>query len=444
MKRILLFCMLLLFATILKAQPAYPAAALNPALSRVEYFIDHDPGFGNGQLVTLPASTAVSNFQFQAVISGLTPGFHRFYIRTMDENGKWSQVYHSYFDNYAVPLYPSSSSPIPTIRKMEYFIDNDPGIGNAIEIPVTEAAQIAGHTAVVAISGLTAGVHRIFVRTQDGNGKWSLSYFAVFDNSQSLPYPAAPAPAADIQELEYFFDTDPGFGNGIPLSISPSANLAALSFDIPVAGLGEGQHHIYVRARQNPWSLSAVASFNMDVALPVTWLFVKGDLINGQSKISWATATEENTSHFVLEHSRNGAQFQDVSTVAAAGNSGSVRTYHAIHGNLEPGMHYYRIKQVDIDGKFSYSKVISLLNNDRLREATIAPNPVGDLLHLIEPVNVYINRLEIYDLNGRMIQVKSVENETKLISMPTSSLTPGQYFLKVYYRDAVKTFKILK
>ena len=443
MKRIIVLYTLVLFTTSVRAQPSYPVSTVKPNLSKLEYFFNSDPGFGNGQQVSLSPGTSAAGVQFQANLSGLAPGFHRLYVRAMDTDNRWSHSHNSYFDNYVVPVYPSAS-PSTVIRRMEYFVDIDPGFGLATEIPVSESAHISQQTATVSVAGLNSGVHQIFVRALDATGKWSLAYYGVFDNSLLLPYPAAPPAPGDISELEYFIDNDPGFGNGTKLAISPAANLNALSFDIPVTDLNEGAHHIYLRARQNPWSMAAVASFNLGTVLPVTWLYVKGELRAGKSTISWATAMEEDTDRFILEHSRNGSQFSEVATVAAAGNSGSIRNYQAEHGNLEPGMHYYRIRQVDVDGNYSYSKIISLLNNDRLREAVIAPNPVGDMLHLVEPQNIFVNKLEIYDVSGRLLQVKRVEGETKVISMNTSSLLQGQYFLKVYYKESSKTFAIVK
>lgn len=442
MKKIIHLATGLLFVTTISAQEPYPPAPGMSDLLRLEYFVDVDPGFGNGNPAALTGST-VNNFRFNADLTGLPPGFHRIYVRALDTRGHWGHTYNSYFDNYVVPLYPSAPV-IHTFQKLEFFIDTDPGIGNAMEIPLDANSVSIGQSVVIPVTGLAPGVHQVFVRALNADGKWSLTYYGIFDNSQATPYPALPAPAGDIRQLEYFIDTDPGFGNGTPLSFPAGPELVSMSFDIPLNNLSEGVHHIYIRGKQNPWSMTAVTSFQVGAVLPVTWLYVRGELRSGDGIIDWATASEENTDRFVVEHSRDGTVYTEVGTVAAAGNSSSVRSYKYTHSKPEPGMHYYRIRQVDIDGKFSYSKVITLLNRDQMREAVIAPNPVSDMVHLVEPSNRFIEKIEIYDMTGRLMQTKTLAAEFKAVSVNIPSLAIGQYLMKVYYKGETKTLNFIK
>lgn len=432
---------LLLYTTIAIAQVPYPPPAAPHRLVRLEYFVDVDPGYGNANSIELNGD--VNHMQFDADISGLESGFHRIYIRALDTEGNWGHTYSTFFDNYVVPLYPSQST-FPGIQRLEYFIDVDPGCGNGSEIPLDYQGAEIRQTALIPIPNLTPGVHSLYVRALNAQGDWGLTYFAVFDNSQAMPYPAAPAPAGDIQQLEYFIDTDPGFGNGTPLSFPAGPELVSMSFDIPLNNLSEGVHHIYIRGKQNPWSMTAVTSFQVGAVLPVTWLYVRGELRSGDAIIDWATASEENTDRFIVEHSRDGSVYTEIGTVAAAGNSTSGRSYKYTHSKPGPGMHYYRIRQVDIDGKFSYSKVITLLNRDQMREAVIAPNPVSDMVHLVEPSNRFIEKIEIYDMTGRLMQTKTLAAEFKVVSVNIPSLANGQYLMKVYYKGETKTLNFIK
>jgi hypothetical protein len=160
--------------------------------------------------------------------------------------------------------------------------------------------------------------------------------------------------------------------------------------------------------------------------------------------ISWATAMEENTKEFIVEYSVSGNDFKTLGQISAARNSSSSQTYSFVHNTPPQGFNYYRIKQVDIDGKFSYSKIITLFNADAQQIAVIGPNPVKDVLHIIEPKEVLMKKMKIYDMNGRMLMRKNVETESRVFGMSTGSLLNGNYILKVFYENRTKTFKIIK
>lgn len=445
MKKILVLFYGIISTTTGMAQPAYPLPPGQPAnLSRLEYYFDTDPGQGNGRPVATGAVQQVSSFSFNADVTGLPAGFHRLYVRTMNENGKWSITSNSFFDNVIVSAYPLAPSPAANITSLEYFIDTDPGEGNGHTIPVVPATEPGNESLSVNVSGLSAGVHRLYIRSKDANGKWSLTNFSIFDNSVAAPYPAAPPPAPVIGEIEYYIDTDPGWGNGTPVTFTSGFDISNLTVDIPLSTVAQGAHTIYFRSRQNPWSLSAYAEFLYGSVLPVTWLYVKGSIEQEKTVLSWATALEQNTDRFVVEYSTDGTHYTSVGEVAAAGSSSTSRPYSFVHTQPGRGFLYYRIRQVDLDGKFTYSKTIQLFNSAQLRATVIGPNPAHHTIYIMEPEPVLMKKMEIYDMTGRLILSRKIETINKAFSFQLGNIPGGTYLLSLHYQDKIQTFKIVK
>src|SRR5688572_12841799 len=131
------------------------------------------------------------------------------------------------------------------IVRAEYFFDVDPGHGNGTPLTVPAAGSLVSFTASISTTGLDPGYHVLFVRTKSLGGPWSLYEPREFTIEGS------------ITEAEYFFDDDPGIGNGTAMTVSTPADLAALTAAIPTTGLQPGYHLLFVRTRTTggPWSL---------------------------------------------------------------------------------------------------------------------------------------------------------------------------------------------
>ncbi|PZR25660.1 MAG: hypothetical protein DI535_17145 [Citrobacter freundii] len=444
MKRLLLICVAFLSVRGMAQPPAYPAQ-LPPApiLKAVEYFFDADPGPGKGQSIVLPATTNASSFQFQADLSTLQSGFHRLYIRSMDADNNWSMTNSIFFDNYALPAYPVQSA-APNIVAVEYFLNTDPGPGNATAIPLAPAADQQSKTISIDLTGLDPRVHRLYIRSKDANGKWSLTNFSQFDNTALNPYPSAPPAAPPIGEMEYYFDTDPGFGKGTPITFTAGMDISNFSVNIPLNSISQGAHTFYIRSRQNPWSLSAYVPFMYSSTLPVTWLYVKGEIKADRSFISWATATEEETDKFLVEHSTDGQHFATIGEVKAAGNSGSTQHYNFTHDKPVKGMNYYRIKQLDKNGKFTYSKALHLLYHPDQREVMIAPNPASDNLYIISGTGNELQKAELYDMSGKLILTRQLGSGQQVYGIDINTLNKGVYIIKLYDKQHSTSHRIIK
>lgn len=272
MKQLLMIFLLLACIKVNAQDPAYPTAPAVPLnIVRAEYFIDTDPGFGNGTTIPLTAAADIPALLTTINTASLTAGAHRLFVRTLNAESAWSITTVRQFIVDFDPAYPSVAAPLNVV-KAEYFIDTDPGFHNGVNIPVTAALDIAGLVTSINTASLTVGVHRLYVRTLNAEGEWSITSVRPFVVDFDPVYPATPAAPLNITKAEYFIDTDPGFGNGINIALSAATNIPALIAGIHTNLLAAGAHTLYVRSlnAEGEWSLVSFRQFivNEDPAYP--------------------------------------------------------------------------------------------------------------------------------------------------------------------------------
>ena len=142
-----------------------------PDLTQMEYYFDTDPGFGNGFQIPFTADSLIS-VDFDADLSSVDVGYHKLFVRTKDENDKWSLIYMQ--GVYKAEL-PTTGQPLPDLVKMEYFFDLDPGFGLGTDIPITPDSLL-NQDFNADMTSLSVGTHQLFVRVKDENHHWSLVY----------------------------------------------------------------------------------------------------------------------------------------------------------------------------------------------------------------------------------------------------------------------------
>jgi gliding motility-associated-like protein len=211
-------------------------------IAAAEYFIDADPGNGNGTAIPTTSGTNV-NFVLSVPTTSLSSGFHFLAIRTKDLSGKWGVFEARGF------YITTSTTNVPNITSAEYFFDADPGNGNGISIPITSGAT-SNFTATIPVTGLTPGFHFLAIRTKDGDGKWG-----IFESRGFYVSPTS-ANSADIVAAEYFIDTDPGEDNGIAAIVSPTGPTINQIFSLAINSTPSGAHQLGFRVKdaKGVWS----------------------------------------------------------------------------------------------------------------------------------------------------------------------------------------------
>ncbi len=240
MKKMLFSFIVLLFITfagtkVISNNTVYAAAnrlfspTIPPSFTLLEYFIDTDPGFGNGYQVTAIANDEL-DMNFNIPLSNVITGFHSLYIRVKDNQGKWSFTHSMPF--YKMPA--SIATTTPNITQLEYFLDTDPGFGNGMQVSTT-LTDDATKDFNVPLQDVTSGFHTIYVRAKDDKGKWSFTH--------TMPFYKMPASivttTANITQLEYFVDTDPGFGSATAVTTTLGDD-ATKDFNVPLQDVTSG------------------------------------------------------------------------------------------------------------------------------------------------------------------------------------------------------------
>jgi gliding motility-associated-like protein len=146
------------------------------------------------------------------------------------------------------------------ISNMEYYVDNDPGFGNATVITISTGSLVDITNEIIEASALSVGTHTIGIRARNAAGVWGFTEKRAFFIP---PGTTTDPPVADISVMEYYIDDDPGFDNGIDITISTS-NLIDLSNEIIAASsLPTGFHTFGVRAKNTDgvWGFSEKRTF---------------------------------------------------------------------------------------------------------------------------------------------------------------------------------------
>lgn len=186
------------------------------------------------------------------------------------------------------------------------------------------------------------------------------------------------------------------------------------------------------------WTNAGRIEITYTIILPVTWLSFTVGTQNNNTLLHWSTASEQNTLDFVIQHSTNTVDWNDIGTVPAAGNSSTPRQYSFTDEGIAAGLHYYRLLQRDIDGNKSFSKIVLLRVADIAGKLKMYPNPVTN-----GTMTISLQRMAtilIYNSTGAKIAVKTLPAGKHAFNV--SSFAKGVYYLKVSDEDDAIRFVI--
>src|SRR5258706_9334536 len=180
---------------------------------------------------------------------------------------------------------------------------------------------------------------------------------------------------------------------------------------------------------------SVFASGQSGAPLPIALLTLTASLENTGVSVNWQTASEINNDHFEIERSRDGEHFEKIGIKTGAGNSTVNLFYSQYDPNPYSGINYYRLKQVDFDGTFSYSDKVYVVVNPEAGMVIMYPTPaLTDLW-----CNLYTDgsgklQFEIMDVLGKtntteIRDAKKGLNEEMKFNI--SNLPQGVYFIRV-------------
>ncbi len=305
-----------------------------------------------------------------------------------------------------------------SITSAEYFYDTDPGVGNGTTLTVNANTGDLSQTFSLATGSLDEGFHSLYVRTLNSQGYWSLYDRHSFYLSSFNSY--------NITTAEYFFNTDPGIGNGISLAVDANTGTLSQTFVIPTTDLSEGFHSLYLRTQSTSgkWSLYDRQAFYIK-----TFDVTPDEIVSAE--------------YFVDTDSGigNGTPITFENTTLTS------QTFAVNTNELAEGDHLLYVRVQDENGDWSIYDTASFTIDSNLnvedslfKSTNIYPNPFIDTIKISSKQNITITSINIYDFVGKTVY----HSTTNLKYIDLSFLLKGVYILELKTNDNKASFKIVK
>jgi len=186
-----------------------------------------------------------------------------------------------------------------------------------------------------------------------------------------------------------------------------------------------------------------ITAATLTTPLPVTWKSFDAKVNRNDVQLSWEVGNNESADKYLVEHSVDGINFKQVGSVA---NQKGKTSYSFTYASPAGGKHYFRLRQVDLDGKAIYSKTVSVkLSNVLLR---LINNPtqaryIDIEINALKSANAFI---ELHSVTGAAVSSlqKQLTSGTNIIRVPMDKAAAGNYVLKVKIDDEIITERVIK
>ncbi len=161
--------------------------------------------------------------------------------------------------------------------------------------------------------------------------------------------------------------------------------------------------------------------------------------------IDWSATNEVNSRHYIVERSNDGINFTALKTVNSKGNNGIVNKYSTVDNNPGKDLNYYHLKQVDADGKFSYSQIATVRFASE-KQLQLYPNPVST--SVVVQLNTFNSDLgiTITSEEGKMLHQErgSLQQLNNSVNRFLPKLKPGYYNIKVQDKKEVYNAQMIR
>ena len=257
--------------------------------------------------------------------------------------------------------------------------------------------------------------------------------------------------AGAVYRLEFFSNdacNTTGFGDGqtfLGFKMVTTDKTGNVSFSDTLTGVGVSASSVITStATDSTGSTSEFSACILPNALPLHLLGFTATTDGNFIILNWTTAGERNTKYFAVERSGDGGNFAVLGQVQAAGNAPQEKNYSFIDRMPLPGTNFYRLEMIDLDGRFTYSKMVAV-NRDALTDAFfLFPNPTSNELSLqLSGSGLFTVRLTSTD--GRILNKKAFQLSGNMSTiLDISALSKGVYILTVenagqtHYRKFIK------
>lgn len=384
-------------------------------INRIEYFIDTDPGFGNGTTVSFTENTTVTDLEFSVPMSAIGTGIHTLFVRARSSNNRWSTVaQRSFYKDAVVP------STVVNLVRLEYFIDTDPGFGSGSEISFTQAPAINNLEFTIPLNNIAAGIHTLSFRAKDANGRWSTVA------KRSFYKDAIPTGFIEnIVYIECFIDSDPGYNNGTSVSFTPSTQLIDLTASLNLNGFTNGAHKLYVRARNAAGRWSSLATRDFVIQENVVTIGSIPSLWCRQTAFSipfTATGSYNIGNVFTAQLSDANGSFTNPTFLGSVSSTSSGTIQATIPSSVALGQNY----QVRV---ISSNPSITNQPMKPIQVSATCPSPCPSSVTLTNPTHNYSSGVQLQQANsvsGRITATNRITGTAKVTYQANSVvLNPG-------------------
>ena len=280
-----------------------------------------------------------------------------------------------------------------------------------------------------------------------GNANSATPTWTAVEGNLTLPSYRSSAIIVTSTGVEYFVGTSAGLFNATGLPTAPTwaqeSSAAIGNAVVTSLALRASDNTLLVGTHgYGMWKTQlTVAS-----VLPVTLNEFTGVKQDKTVLLRWSTGSELNSKHFELEKSYDGNTFRKISTVQAAGNSSITKSYQYIDKELLLENNYYRLKSVDLDGKFTVSNTVLIKNNVLQQTIVINGNPFTTNISLtLSKKPVTNGNLKLLDQSGRLVATQLTYKGAQqiLFNLP-ATLASASYYLRAEIDGIVYSYTLLK
>ena len=307
-------------------------------------------------------------------------------------------------------------------------------VGGAVSTFQNGDVCISGNGTIYALANDGSGVTQIFRGTPTGSTTTLTKVFDLVDENGD-PFTGSVNGVAFDLAGSLYISTSTGLYYIDAATVNGPAGTVGCFLVYAVSGLQDLASNIFPTQSTLPVTLGA---FTVNK---------QGDF----AVLNWKTSSEINTDHFEIERSYDGVNFTSVAMKAAAGNSSADVNYqHTDPINYNYQIIYYRLKTVDIDDKFSYSKIVALrLSNGPIKNMTVFPNPfTSDLKLQINSLSETTGTVRISNAVGQVVYNRNITlqkgDNIVVLTSGLETLKPGMHLMEVITTEGKVTQKIIK
>ncbi len=211
---------------------------------------------------------------------------------------------------------------------------------------------------------------------------------------------------------------------------------------------GDGDHLFVGAFRDDDMGSSSGGGYFYDISqvLPIELSSFEATVVGKEVILDWETVSEKNNEGFEIQRSKDGVLWENIGWVEGVGNSNEIQAYSILDPSPYPGENYYRLNQVDFDGKTEYSYIVSATiksteTSEEQVSFTLYPNPTSDYVNVTyDNESTEVKAIVVYDISGKIMKIE--RNDKHRINL--GDLPHGNYYLSVETQNGRFSQSIMK